>query len=188
MASECRVAECDRPAKVRGWCHAHYMRWYTTGEDPRGPVGPAPRKTLPPCAVEGCTRLARSELYCDPHYRRVLRNGDPGPADIQPKAGNGKGKGRWVANGYVWVRADHPNAYSNGTMLEHRLVMSQMVGRPLKPYENPHHRNGDKTDNRPENLELWSTSQPKGQRVADKLAWAREIIDLYGDLPGEVIA
>ena len=38
---------------------------------------------------------------------------------------------------------------------------------------------GDKLDNRIENLELWSTSQPRGQRVADKVAWAREILDTY---------
>jgi len=34
-------------------------------------------------------------------------------------------------------------------------------------------------DNRESNLELWSSSQPKGQRVEDKVAWAREILALY---------
>jgi len=67
------------------------------------------------------------------------------------------------------------------------MVMSDMIGRRLLPHENAHHRNGNRLDNRPENLELWSTHQPKGQRVADKLAWAREIINLYGDLPAGVI-
>ena len=42
-----------------------------------------------------------------------------------------------------------------------------------------HHKNGDRLDNRPENLELWSTAQPKGQRVEDKLAFARRLLDLY---------
>jgi len=39
--------------------------------------------------------------------------------------------------------------------------------------------NGVRDDNRPENLELWSKSQPKGQRATDKLAWAKEIIRMY---------
>lgn len=48
------------------------------------------------------------------------------------------------------------------------------------PDENVHHKNGDRKDNRPENLELWNTSQPSGQRVEDKLAFAKEIMRRYG--------
>lgn len=65
--------------------------------------------------------------------------------------------------------------------LQHRFVMEQMLGRELLPGETVHHKNGIKHDNRPSNLELWSTSQPYGQRVEDKVAWARDIIRLYGD-------
>lgn len=60
--------------------------------------------------------------------------------------------------------------------------MQDYLGRPLLHSETVHHVNGNRSDNRLENLELWSSAQPAGQRVEDKLKWAREIIALYGGL------
>lgn len=72
----CSVAECDSPAKARGWCNTHYSRWRRTGET----GGAEPLIGNRSCEVDGCERPHRGGGYCDMHYQRVKATGDPGPA------------------------------------------------------------------------------------------------------------
>lgn len=86
---------------------------------------------------------------------------------------NSNWKGGRHENGYGYIvvlKPDHP--YAKGRyVLEHRIVVEKILGRYLQPWEQVHHKNGKKDDNRSENLELWSRSQPAGQRIHDILEY-----------------
>jgi len=69
---------------------------------------------------------------------------------------NWKGGRTITPHGYVLINVgiDHPSAHVNGYAYEHRLVAEKKLGRRLKLGEIAHHKNGDKQDNRPENIEV----------------------------------
>lgn len=86
-----------------------------------------------------------------------------------------------TADGYVKI-------CENGKhILEHRSVMQKHLGRDLLKEENVHHLNGQRDDNNLHNLELWSTRQPNGQRVTDKLDWCLDMLETYKETHPEYI-
>jgi hypothetical protein len=162
----CRFEGCERHAVAKGLCSPHRK------QELRGlPLMPI-RGERAECAFEGCERRVNSKGLCMTHARQRWRGIELKPIHVPTY--------RYEHGGYVRVRdPSHPNADKNGNVLEHVKVMSELLGRPLFPGENVHHKNGVKDNNRPENLELWVTSQPKGQRVPDLVAWAHEILERY---------
>ena len=84
---KCSIPGCDGIAKSRGWCQAHYMRWWSTGS-----VGPAEVIRRPKgriCSVEGCNRKHVGRGFCEGHLRRFKATGDPGPAEFEPRQPKG---------------------------------------------------------------------------------------------------
>lgn len=149
-------------------CGMHYLRQREHG-DPGSP-GSTRMEPTPDglCSVEGCEKPTIGKQLCSMHLSRLKTKGDVGSAEsLRVKDGR-----LLRRDGYVGVfMPNHPNANGDGYVLEHRLVMAEALGRPLAERENVHHINGVRSDNRPENLELWVRPQPSGQRVTDLVAW-----------------
>lgn len=127
------------------------------------------------CGVLGvfCKKRCRS-CYTAKRQRKILSDNIP----VKKKAA--RGEGTLTPDGYrILTKLNHPNAMKHGRILEHVFVMSEHLKRPLKSHENVHHKNGIRNDNRIENLELWSTYQPIGGRVEDKIKWAKEFLSQY---------
>lgn len=173
-SGSCPIDGCGKPRYGRGFCQSHYERLRKYGD----PLGAAPKKTGMECSTPNCNKPVIANGVCAACYSRIKKRGSV--------AYSKKHLARFSDviddQGYVQVLApSHPNARKSKRIPQHRLVMSEFLGRPLHEGENVHHKNGNRSDNRIENLELWVTSQPAGQRPTDLLKWAREIIATYGD-------
>jgi len=170
----CDVVDCSSRPTRRGLCDRHYARLKAHGDTS---VNLTTRTIYrygkdQHCEVEGCRRVGpyRGGL-CEVHYARQRRTGSV------HSSRRSAGTGHINKDGYV-VHDVTENGKRRGVG-EHRLVMEQHLGRPLTGDETVHHINGVRDDNRLENLELWSTKQPRGQRIPDKIAWAIELLELY---------
>lgn len=174
---QCSIEGCFKEARTKGYCVAHYTKLIRFGD----PLAYAPKRTGQPCKTDGCDGLSVARGWCRKCYSAWRAHGDPTKRSEQFLKYH---QDLVDDQGYVSAYAPgHPNANKANRLPKHRLIMSDFLGRPLRANENVHHINGVKTDNRIENLELWVTSQPKGQRPQDLVTHAKKILKAYA---GEV--
>jgi len=164
---ECAYEGCSKPCDSWGLCAGHYQQRQRGLELRPLLVSRAIRG----CREIGCDKPHEAHGYCNTHYNYAV-----GRAELKTKS-----QRRAVnRDGYVRIFAPgHPNAQKTGYVLEHHVVMAELLGRPIARDETVHHKNGVRNDNRPENIELWVSRQCKGQRVADLVDWAKELLVRY---------
>lgn len=153
-------------------CDEKGQWWYLYGKNRiRTRVYP---ETCPECSKQWIPAYRSNKqrrVHCSKSCgMKAMHRANPG-IYAGEKSSRWKGGRQIDRQGYVMVWApDHPtNAKTKRIYVqEHRLIMEKILGRYLTRSENVHHKNGIKTDNRPENLELWTHSQPSGQREHER--------------------
>ena len=165
MAQKCSVSECVKSQSCRGYCGTHYSRYLRTGD----PLGlKRPRYSGIICKINGCKSVAEDNFMCGKHAQRVRRYGDPNYLtpeserimrlrEAQPTLGKLK---RTTYKKYLGRH-------------EHRVVAEKMLGRKLRKGEIVHHKDHNKHNNSPENLEVMTQSDHvKAHMVRGKLVKA----------------
>jgi len=173
----CRAEGCTKGANgPKGFCLTHYTYARRgvideqTGKRLKEPLRVRRYEDGACCLVEGCLGRPRSRGMCNKHMLQReagIISSTGGQLRALMPTGRRRMRDRWRAStrdGYVVVVAPegHPHRRSDGTILEHRLVMEQQLGRYLEDWEIIHHKNGDRADNSIGNLELLDGRSRKG--------------------------
>lgn len=127
--TKCTEPNCTTPVHARGLCNLHYRRSLKPGK-----------------LVNLCGCGERTEYtFKHGHHTRLFPSGE------QARRGRRNTGDALRGGGVGYVKREQRH--------EHRVVMEMLLGRKLTRDEVVHHRNGDKKDNRPENLEVMTRAQ-----------------------------
>jgi len=143
---ECSIDECTNIAKVRGYCNAHYLKLLRFGN-------PLFSKKRVVYRKRGKKVLTCTCLYCGqkiekPTYKRKYCS--------TICAGMANRKPYILKKGYKKLLIpDHPRSDKKGYVFEHIVIVEAKICRMLKEKEVVHHVDGNKTNNNPNNLEIF---------------------------------
>jgi len=113
------------------------------GEIPKGPTYDAMRARL--ARNSGPVRTVEAYVNAEGYRRVIIDETDP-----------------YYCMGALRGKPNH----SGRTVLEHRLVLARKLGRPLLDHETVHHKDGNKLNNHPDNLELRVGNHGRGATEA----------------------
>jgi hypothetical protein len=130
VARSCSVSGCGRPVRARGWCGAHYMRWYSRRDI---------REEVPVADV-----VSPSPVVIRPGHAEIVMAG--GLALVSLADAERVGGERWFVDDRGYVRSSRYG-------LLHRFVVG------ARPGEQIDHRNRVRSDCRRENLRRANAQQ-----------------------------
>ena len=164
-SSECGYNSLRRPEHVCQSCGKGFAGQYKEQKYCSTECASKGRAASKECACQQCGKLfqrphGKTRAFCSRSCAMFARNAGKF-AVLTPLTPRASSEWTKTTQGYVQSRR------SRGRKLQHRVVMEQRLGRKLADNEHVHHKNGVRDDNRPENLELWRTKDPKGQRSED---------------------
>lgn len=167
---KCSIDNCNKKARNYGLCntHASYAR--------RHGLLPNAKK----CSIDDCNNYAYCKGFCSSHYQRFKKYGDPiAPSiktrDFKCSLGTIR-KERPSDNPYLVIKISETGDKSTDWVYHHRYIMEQHLGRKLKRNEYVHHKNGNKQDNRLENLAITDSTRHARHHFSEPRKFTDEML------------